>query len=325
MKTQTYGIFDAYGLGSPHSKPFDHKNPPIAFLANRLNGTSPVKVLDTDWPQDGTLTWTKGKEKDGVDYKGGPVYGVEHAPGKYGYELRYDAGPRDLEWMENKDRDYVFRLEWRGKLDRDEPNLEKEVPALYAEVMAIRAAKEAGERLPLLVQQQEQARRDADALREQIATLQEQQQTQRAEFQRQFTVLQTQFQQLLKQQEAELTQQQETAEQTIADLRDEVNKLQFFKANSKHLWQEAIAAKDLKKVRQLIAAEVSPHGVCVIPIMEELTEYAEMLRTQGGICTVAHLQQDLEVAVDQLGHGLLERAYLETFTYWYTAVASELA
>ena len=62
-----------------------------------------------------------------------------------GLVTRYDESQGDKAWMEERDRNYVFRLLREGTLDRDEPKLATEVPALYAEVVWAREllAKEA--------------------------------------------------------------------------------------------------------------------------------------------------------------------------------------
>lgn len=52
--------------------------------------------------------------------------------------ISYREGPKDKEWMDAKDRNYVFRLLREGRLDTIEPNLKDEVPALYAQIQAIK-------------------------------------------------------------------------------------------------------------------------------------------------------------------------------------------
>ena len=54
------------------------------------------------------------------------------------YNITYTQGPEDKRWMEERDRNYVLRLEEEGKLDTEEPKLKDEVPALYAEVVTLR-------------------------------------------------------------------------------------------------------------------------------------------------------------------------------------------
>jgi len=78
--------------------------------------------------------------------------GLDHVPdGTFRWKTRfkrkskvlYTEGPKDKAWMEETDRNYVFRLEREGRLDEVEPNLKTEVPQLYAEIMTARKAKQA--------------------------------------------------------------------------------------------------------------------------------------------------------------------------------------
>jgi hypothetical protein len=55
--------------------------------------------------------------------------------------IKYTEGPRDRAWMEECDRNYIFRLENEGRLSTVEPKLEIEVPALFKEIQAYRKAK----------------------------------------------------------------------------------------------------------------------------------------------------------------------------------------
>ncbi len=71
-------------------------------------------------PEDGKYTWIKGAVKDDR------VYGVKIKQGfmkfaKYEYEVRYDAGPGDLAWFEEKDRNYLTRILKEGELRKQEP------------------------------------------------------------------------------------------------------------------------------------------------------------------------------------------------------------
>ncbi|MFA6409367.1 MAG: protein kinase [Gammaproteobacteria bacterium] len=89
------------------------------FMNKRANGTNadnPSRFL----PYDGSYSWL---DPDELMYS----------------RVGYDPGPKDIKWMEERDRNYVFRLEREGRLDQVEPNLRTERPALYAEVMAARA------------------------------------------------------------------------------------------------------------------------------------------------------------------------------------------
>ena len=95
------------------------------YKENRLNGDEKDSP-NSRFPSDGKFGW---------------VHPAPRSPNKDGrYVYRYDEGPKDKAWMEERDRNYVFRLEREGRLDSVEPNLKTEVPALYAEVMAQRSA-----------------------------------------------------------------------------------------------------------------------------------------------------------------------------------------
>ena len=93
------------------------------YRAKRENGTQSDKP-DTKFPQDGKITWIKGTAKDD-----GYVYGVEENDGYYHYEVRYDEGLKDREWMQEKDRKYLARLKKEGKLEKEEPEEYKKIIA----------------------------------------------------------------------------------------------------------------------------------------------------------------------------------------------------
>jgi hypothetical protein len=92
------------------------------------------------------LNKTAMSEFDGLTYDGGRSISTEQQRGMgkkrkdYWYE-KYHQGPEDARRMAEQDRNYVFELEAEGQLDQVEPNLETEVPSLYAEIQAYRKAK----------------------------------------------------------------------------------------------------------------------------------------------------------------------------------------
>ena len=113
MKTQTYGLsansysglkdyMVAVTYGHPRSHPGfggEHERQDAAlgsalgnYIANRGNGVksdSPSR----DLPVDGTWSWQASKTE------------------RLHYHLRYDEGPGDRDWMEERDRNYLDRLE----------------------------------------------------------------------------------------------------------------------------------------------------------------------------------------------------------------------
>lgn len=64
-------------------------------------------------------------------------YGWDHPENDSVY-VEYTEGDLDNIWMEEKDKNYVMRLENEGRLAAVEPNLKVEVPKLYVEVLAKR-------------------------------------------------------------------------------------------------------------------------------------------------------------------------------------------
>ena len=67
------------------------------------------------FPEDGNFTWIKGHSD------GSHVHGVKEADGEYHYEVRYNQGPGDEAWMEEKDKNYLFRIEDEGSIEQMEP------------------------------------------------------------------------------------------------------------------------------------------------------------------------------------------------------------
>jgi len=87
------------------------------YMDKRGNGTNsdnPPRLL----PLDGTLSWVNPAEKTS--------------------QVRYTQGPEDKKWMEERDHNYVFRLEREGRLATVEPNLQREAPNLFAEITTYR-------------------------------------------------------------------------------------------------------------------------------------------------------------------------------------------
>lgn len=149
MKTQSYGTGIGMGqpeLGSPFlqfSERSRYRPPFEKYKANRTNGTdadSPAWPL----PEDGKYSWV--------------------TPNKKFSNIRYDEGPGDRAWMEERDSNYVFRLEREGRLDKVEPNLKIEVPKLYREVMAARQQRQASQKIKMVQEQwQRQATEEKEA------------------------------------------------------------------------------------------------------------------------------------------------------------------
>jgi len=88
------------------------------YVGKRLNGRDKGKM-----PGDGKYTWTKGR------VEGDWVCGVKESDGQYHYELCYDEGPKDKEWMEDGDWEYIQELYRKGTLLTNEPNADREIVA----------------------------------------------------------------------------------------------------------------------------------------------------------------------------------------------------
>jgi flagellar biosynthesis GTPase FlhF len=85
------------------------------YRSNRENGDvcdSPQKPF----PSDGTYTWMKGEKKSNF---GGLIFGKREG-NNVAYELRYDEGPGDKKWMEEKDNNYLSRLKKEEDLKQKE-------------------------------------------------------------------------------------------------------------------------------------------------------------------------------------------------------------
>ena len=106
MKTQTFGIL-AFTAPEPRIRYWvvrRQQQSRQAYGGKRENGCDKDNP-DSTFPQSGKYTWTKGERRyDGC------VYGVKESDGKYHYELRYDGGQGDEEWMKERDRNYLARL-----------------------------------------------------------------------------------------------------------------------------------------------------------------------------------------------------------------------
>jgi hypothetical protein len=120
MKTQNFGIFINRTINIFFSHWFLVICVPVClknYKENRENGN---EGDDPNWkiPEDGKYTWVKG------EVKGDYVYGVKENDGDYHYECRYDEGSGDKKWMEEKDLNYLARLNLIG------PNNDTEIKAL---------------------------------------------------------------------------------------------------------------------------------------------------------------------------------------------------
>jgi len=154
MKKQTFGIsFDYVRVGYPTY--YFVQN--LYESASRCTGgRGPSTLFSGTLKKDEFLAWRWGSNFDGcVGYKENRLNGTEadspsrpfpqdgiytlDTPSANGTKLRYTEGPLDHDWMAERDRNYVFRLEREGRLDQEEPNLSTENPALYAEVIAARS------------------------------------------------------------------------------------------------------------------------------------------------------------------------------------------
>jgi len=121
MKTQTFGV-ERGSLTFCNLSLLHHR---IAYLRcqsaggdykkHRFNGTQEDKRDNP--PYDGKITWRKGRVEEGY------VFGVKNIKGEYEYEVRYDEGPKDKEWMEKNDIKYLKQLLDERKLKETEPDV----------------------------------------------------------------------------------------------------------------------------------------------------------------------------------------------------------
>ena len=131
MKTQIYGV------GGELYEPFGYRRlfeccPPMGdeiycmawndFNRKRENGgsaDSPTRSCPKPRGE-ADFTWMKGEVYSDVGY-GQSVYGKMNAQGTYDYEVRYNPSPDVLEWMAEKDCNYLTRIEKEGRLGELEP------------------------------------------------------------------------------------------------------------------------------------------------------------------------------------------------------------
>jgi hypothetical protein len=120
MKTQIFGVYTGIfrsdlfrSLSVSPTSPFSRSD----FKSKRENGDDKDNPKNLSLDYDGKDTWIKG------EVKGEDVYGVKRPDGYYDYELRYDAGPKDLAYFEAKDRNYLTRILNDKKLFELEPDV----------------------------------------------------------------------------------------------------------------------------------------------------------------------------------------------------------
>ena len=128
----------------------------LAYQRNRQNGDRKGAI-----PGDGKYTRTKGRVEG--DY----VYGVYESDGEYHYEVRYDEGPKDKEWMEEDDWDYIQKLMREGKLLEKEPNADREIVANHKYRAEITRALEAARAGCRSIEELDHKEREKAAAREQ--------------------------------------------------------------------------------------------------------------------------------------------------------------
>jgi hypothetical protein len=108
MKTQSYGRYFEVGSRYSHGSSVGMRRGAFcAYLEKRLNGNEADNPLQK-MPEDGQYTWIKGRVERHL------VYGVRN--GGYEYDVRYAQSPGDKAWMEEKDKNYLERIEREGKL-----------------------------------------------------------------------------------------------------------------------------------------------------------------------------------------------------------------
>lgn len=125
MKSQNYGYGRGYHavLGGTRRRlvPITHPSSGCSvaqknFRENRENG-EPRDNPDRDLPLDGKAQWVKCQNETDLPREGDVKYGEQ---GTGYYRPRYDEGPGDKAWMEEKDRNYLARLLREGKHDEIE-------------------------------------------------------------------------------------------------------------------------------------------------------------------------------------------------------------
>jgi len=109
MKTQTFGIDHKYIVYRGWAPP-----DPLTYSPARTSAVSSYRMCrengeeqDNPWwdfPEDGTFKWTQD-------------WGSDPNPDCY-YTVRYDEGPGDRKWMEEKDRHYLARLNREKEADQ---------------------------------------------------------------------------------------------------------------------------------------------------------------------------------------------------------------
>ena len=124
MKTQSFGTVVG-SLGASERLPvlslreLPEVTARFEFMEKRLNALEDINETDgralvLEMPKDGEIKWLKGKRE------GGDVCGVINGD-HYEYEVRYNPGAKEIEWMEERDKDYLRRIKAKGKLDELQP------------------------------------------------------------------------------------------------------------------------------------------------------------------------------------------------------------
>ena len=124
MKTQSFGTVVGSLGASERLSVLSLREPPevtarFEFMKKRLNALEDINETDgrslvSEMPSDGEIKWLKGKRE------GGDVCGVINGD-HYEYEVRYNPGAKKIEWMEERDKDYLRRIKAKGKLDELQP------------------------------------------------------------------------------------------------------------------------------------------------------------------------------------------------------------
>ena len=123
MKTQTWAVKHICDTEVIYVRHYYHRGVGCSFarleyVNNRRNW--PMSQGE-HLPGDGKYTWIIGKVQGEV------VEGVKGRDGYYHYEVRYDEGPKDKEFMENGDWEHIRDLMRAGKLLEVEPNADREL------------------------------------------------------------------------------------------------------------------------------------------------------------------------------------------------------